>query len=415
MIKQLHYEPDDMAIVGKVRRASGGISTKGPNVLQALLDIDIQGEITPEDEAVLADTHGGGTETAQEFDQNDLRKAEMGGESVVEKEEIGGPLGQMVRRDSQPKETTSSSSTKYQGIATPAVRHLVKQHSIKIEEIKGSGKDGRVLKEDVHRHISQPKLSQSETAGPTSQSALPIEVDKKVPLTAIQTAMFKSMTRSLSIPHFLYTTPTGLSPLTTLRNRLNRRRPATASLTPLPFILKAVSQAMLHHPLLNSSLDTSSDPKKPSLTRHARHDFGIAVDTPAGLVVPVIRNVQCKSVAELAAEIRVLGTAAKEGALKPGDFAGATFTVSNIGSIGGGAVAPVIVEPQVAILGVGRGRTVPGFADDGSGELKVVQREEAIFSWSADHRVVDGAECARCAERVRGLLEDVEAWVLDMR
>jgi 2-oxoisovalerate dehydrogenase E2 component (dihydrolipoyl transacylase) len=121
--------------------------------------------------------------------------------------------------------------------------------------------------------------------------------------------------------------------------------------------------------------------------------------------------VQDLSIAQIAQQLRVLSEKARTGKLAPGDFSGASFTISNIGSVGGGVVAPIISEPQVAILGVGRSRVVPAF--DENDEL--VKREELVLSWSADHRVVDGAECARCAEHVRGLLEEPMGMLVEMR
>jgi 2-oxoisovalerate dehydrogenase E2 component (dihydrolipoyl transacylase) len=229
-------------------------------------------------------------------------------------------------------------------------------------------------------------------------------------LTAVQMAMFKAMTRSLTIPHFLYSCTVDTGNLNRFRVKINSAREAGSKLTPLPFILKAVSMAMSHHPLLNAWLDTS-DAKKPQLSYKATHDFGIAVDTPSGLLVPVIRNIESQGVASIAEQIKVMSGKAREGKLTAKDLQGATFSVSNIGSIGGGVVAPIIVEPQVAIVGVGRARAVPGFDEQGT----LVKKEEMVLSWSADHRVVDGAECARCAERVNWYLQNMEAWVLEMR
>lgn len=273
---------------------------------------------------------------------------------------------------------------------------------VNVEDIEGTGKDGRVTKEDVQRHVD----------GPTTQttSSQSHQEDRKVPLTPVQSAMFKAMTKSLNIPHFLYTMTVDMTSLTALRRRINEKREKSQRITPLPFILKAVSLAFTQHPILNASLNTAA-PKKPELTYRGGHNFGIAVDTPAGLLVPVIRNVQEQSIASLAANIKELGDKAVKGKLQSSDLQGGTFTVSNIGSIGGGVVAPVIVEPQVGIVGVGRSKIVPAFDETGA----VVQREELVLSWSADHRVVDGAECARTAEKVKQYLEGIEEWVLEMR
>jgi 2-oxoisovalerate dehydrogenase E2 component (dihydrolipoyl transacylase) len=135
------------------------------------------------------------------------------------------------------------------------------------------------------------------------------------------------------------------------------------------------------------------------------------MDTPSGLLVPNIKNVQARSMLDIAAELSRLSTAAHAGKLTPADLSGGTITVSNIGTIGGTYVAPVIVPTEVAILGVGKARTVPVFDDGG----KVVPGQKMAFSWSADHRVVDGATMARMAEKVRGYLETPERMMLTLR
>ena len=227
--------------------------------------------------------------------------------------------------------------------------------------------------------------------------------------------MYETMTKSLSIPHFLYSDTVDFTSLNRVRQSLNshssRADPSVAptKLSSLPFVLKAASLAMTEHPSLNAHLDASG--AKPVFTHRAAHNIGIAIDTPHGLVVPVLKGVQRLSLHEIAAEIARLSALARTGKLSTADLSGATFTVSNIGSLGGATVAPVIVGPQVAILGVGRARAVPAFAEDGS----IVRRDEAVLSWAADHRVVDGATVARCAELVRLYLENTERMLAKMR
>ena len=223
--------------------------------------------------------------------------------------------------------------------------------------------------------------------------------------------MFKQMTKSLSIPHFLYTDSIDFSSLTQLRKKYNVNREKTDRITPLPIVIKAVSLTLQQFPLLNAHLDTTTNPAKPQLLLKGSHNIGVAVDSPSGLLVPVIKNVQNHSIASLAQEITRLADLARTGKLTSTDLSGATFTLSNIGSIGGSAVAPVIVTPQVSILGIGRAKVVPAFGENG----ELVKREECIFSWSADHRVIDGAYVARAAEEVRKSIEGVESMLVRMR
>jgi 2-oxoisovalerate dehydrogenase E2 component (dihydrolipoyl transacylase) len=304
---------------------------------------------------------------------------------------------------------------KHASLATPAVRHMVKEHNLKIEDIEGTGKEGRVLKEDVQRHAVSAKQTTNKSPSTPATSTPPIsqqQVEDRVQsLTPNQSGMFKQMTKSLSIPHFLYTDAVDFSNLTSLRKKYNTDREKVDRITPLPIIIKAVSLTLQQFPLLNSHLDTTSNPDKPQIVLKGSHNIGVAVDSPSGLLVPVIKNVQNHSIASLSLEITRLATLARNGKLTGADLTGATFTVSNIGSIGGTAVAPVIVTPQVGILGIGKARVVPAF--DADGEL--VKREECVFSWSADHRVVDGAYVARAAEEVRKCVEGVESMLMRMR
>jgi 2-oxoisovalerate dehydrogenase E2 component (dihydrolipoyl transacylase) len=375
VIKKLYYEPDDMAVTGR-----------------PLVDIDMDGEEAEADMEKLgeAEVSVGKDESAEAITRQEA------GTGLVER-----------RRNGNGKDDFSS-------LATPAVRHLMKELNVVISDVQGTGRDGRVTKEDVHRFVSQKTQQQPEVESPSTTTANTSQTgtakqDQKLPLTPVQTQMFKIMTRSLSIPHFLYSCSADMTAVTSTRKKLNAMK-ASEKLTHLPFIIKATSLALQQHPLLNSALDTS-DPKKPSLTYRSSHNFGVAVDTPSGLLVPVLKDVQTLSIAQIAQQLRALSEKARNGKLAPGDFSGASFTISNIGSVGGGVVAPIISEPQVAILGVGRSKVVPAFDEND----QLVRKEELVLSWSADHRVVDGAECARCAEKVKSLLEEPTAMLLELR
>ncbi|OJD37652.1 dihydrolipoamide branched chain transacylase e2 [Diplodia corticola] len=396
VIKKLHYEADEVAKVGK-----------------PLVDIDIQSEISEEDQAII---------------ESPAEEAPQTSGAVRERQPAQSAEASSSDTSAVEASTQSSSSVerpppgRHANLATPAVRHLLRQHNLNIEDIRGTGKEGRVLKDDIQRHVSASKeqatsaatTTTTTTSGPASPppSSAPIAGDRDVPLTPIQRQMYKTMTRSLNIPHFLYTDTVDFASLNRIRHKLFSQSPSSPKLSALPFIIKAVSLALTSHPVLNAYLDDATDPSKPRLIHKAQHDIGIAVDSPGGLVVPVVRHVQAHSIASLAAEIARLAALARDNRLSLNELSGATFTVSNIGSVGGGAVAPVIVPPQVGILGVGRARPVPAFAADG---VSVVRRDECVFSWSADHRVVDGATAARCAEEVRRLLEDVEGMVVRLK
>jgi len=298
--------------------------------------------------------------------------------------------------DGKDSELHTPSNGKHATLATPAVRHLTRELKIDITDVQGTGKDGRVLKEDVQKFAATRAASGKQSPrSPTGTTEY-----KTVALTPVQAMMFKTMTKSLTIPHFLYSDSFDMTAITKLRHNINQQLSKNDRISALAFILKAVSLAMTEFPVLNIRLDTTTA-DKPQITLRNTHNFGIAVDTSQGLMVPVIKAVNTLSVAQIASEIVRLSSLAKEAKLSAADLTGGSFTVSNIGSIGGTVVSPVIVEGQVAILGVGKARTVPAFGADGT----LVKREECVLSWSADHRVVDGATVARAAESVRLMLE----------
>lgn len=376
-----------------------------------MVDIDIQSEISEADAAVL---DGG----AEKQSQDTLKGSEAKEQEIeVQRNDTAVATGDVpaqsapslpterVQEESQPRKPPG----KHASLATPAVRHMVKAANLNIEDIEGTGKDGRVLKEDVQRHTQAAKTG----AGTLAPPAAPTQQfeDRKQPLTPIQSAMFKKMAHSLTIPHFLYTDGVDFTSLNAIRKKFNATKEKSQRLTTFPFIIKALSLALQQYPLMNAHLEVSSNSDKPQLTYKGSHNIGIAVDSPTGLLVPVIRNVQSLSIEQIAAEIARLSDLARTGKISAEDLKNATITISNIGSIGGGVVAPVIVAPQVAIVGIGRAKAVPAFGKDG----ELVRKEECTFSWSADHRVIDGATAARCAEVVKGYLEDVESMLVRLR
>lgn len=275
--------------------------------------------------------------------------------------------------------------------------------NVNIEDVNGTGKDGRVLKEDIHKFVAMRDTP--STAVPPSQQA-----DTAVNLTPIQSQMFKAMTRSLTIPHFGYADELNVNNISALRKKIANDKNDPRKITFLSFVVKAVSLALNEYPILNAKVDTSNA-DKPQLIMRPRHNIGIAMDTPQGLIVPNIKDVGSISILEVAQEISRLSALGKEGKLTPADLSGGTITVSNIGNIGGTYVSPVIVTNEVAILGVGRARTIPVF-DEAD---QVTKGEVVNFSWSADHRVVDGATMARMATKVKELIESPERMLLSLR
>ncbi|KAL1877761.1 hypothetical protein Plec18167_004730 [Paecilomyces lecythidis] len=312
-------------------------------------------------------------------------------------------------------ESSPPQRSKYATLATPAVRGLLKQLKVDILDITGTGKDGRVMKEDVLKFAAARDSAAAETSAATADTRPSPTLDAKqtenpVPLTPIQSQMFKTMSRSLTIPHFLFADELSVGRLSDLRKRLTSDANNPQKLTFLPFVLKAVSLALEQYPQLNARVD-ASDPNKPKLVMRSIHNIGVAMDTPQGLIVPNVKNVQARSILDIASEISRLSALGKAGKLTPADLTGGTITVSNIGNIGGTYVSPVIVPTEVAILGIGRARQLPVFDEAG----QVTKGELVNFSWSADHRVIDGATMARMASVVRQFIETPELMLLNLR
>jgi len=232
--------------------------------------------------------------------------------------------------------------------------------------------------------------------------------DKTEPIKGITKAMMKTMSEALTIPHFGYCDEIDVGKMVTLRNELKSTAAERGiKLSYMPFIIKACSMALTQYPILNSQLDVS----KETITYKADHNIGLAMDTAQGLLVPNIKRVQDLSVFEIASELNRIHALGLAGKLGGAELNGGTFALSNIGSIGGTYAKPVILPPQVAIGALGKVQTLPRF--DAAGQ--VVKAEVINVSWSADHRVLDGATVARFSNLMKDYIEHPAKMVLDLR
>lgn len=236
--------------------------------------------------------------------------------------------------------------------------------------------------------------------------------------------MFKTMTNSLSIPHFLYTDEASIDSLTRLRNKVNTllqkgllsniyagNAPAPTKLSYMPFFIKAMSIALTEFPLVNSRVTFDPVSNKPQIVHRPFHNIGIAMDTPSGLIVPNIKNVEQKSIFEIAQDLQRLQQAGATGKFSSSDLKNGTISISNIGNVGGTYLAPVIVDSQVAIVGIGKARVIPSYDES----MQIVPNQVINTSWSGDHRVLDGMTMAKMADRFKQLLENPELMMLNVR
>jgi len=319
-------------------------------------------------------------------------------------------------------------------LATPAVRRIAQEYGVNLGDVRGSGKEGRVLKEDILAHVegakpaptpafvppiapvpATPALQQTPPTPPPAPLPLPPRPspviagkDRVEKTNVIVKAMTKTMVEALKIPHFGYKDEVDMTQLVKLRSDLRAAcLERGIKLSYMPFIVKACSLALLHYPILNSTLD----PQAETITYKASHNIALAMDTPMGLLVPSIKGVQGLSVFEIAVELNRLQQLGVAGKLSTSDLSGGTFSLSNIGSIGGTYAKPVILPPQVAIGALGKMMTVPRYT--GSGDLKPTQIMNV--SWSADHRCIDGATMARFSNTWKGFLETPASMLLDLK
>ncbi|XP_042573828.1 lipoamide acyltransferase component of branched-chain alpha-keto acid dehydrogenase complex, mitochondrial-like [Cyprinus carpio] len=313
--------------------------------------------------------------------------------------------------------------------ATPAVRRLAMENNIKLSEVVGTGKDGRILKEDIISFLAkqtgailpyevQKTPSPTEDTPPKEKTpimappAIPRPVftwkDRTEPLNGFQKAMVKTMTAALKIPHFGYCDEVDLTQLVRLRSELKDLAESRGvKLSYMPFFIKAASLGLLQFPILNASVDEGCQ----NITFKASHNIGLAMDTPQGLLVPNVKSVQALSVFDIAVELNRLQALGSAGQLGTADLTGGTFTLSNIGSIGGTYAKPVILPPEVAIGALGKIQVLPRFNSCD----KVMKAYIMNVSWSADHRIIDGATMSRFSNLWRSYLENPASMVLDLK
>ena len=283
-------------------------------------------------------------------------------------------------------------------LTTPAVRKMAREHSIDLSKINGSGKQGRILKEDILNYLQQPAASQSVVINHIT--------DRREPIKGVRKIMAQRMADSMAtIPHFTFVEEFDVTELIALRRKLaDNYGSEDLKITLMPLFIKALSLAMLEFPLLNSRANQDFT----ELTYLASHNIGMAVDGKTGLLVPNIKDVQQLSLLEVAQEVSRLTSAARTGIISPADLAGGTITLSNLGVIGGTAAMTIINKPEVAIVALGKIQRLPRFDSDNN----VVARSILTVSWSGDHRVIDGGTLARFNNIWKQYLEDPQSLLL---
>jgi len=325
--------------------------------------------------------------------------------------------------------STANAGTKV--LTTPAVRRLAREHDLDLSEILGTGKGGRLLKSDVlefidannrgdYRPDAESPSPPSSPIGAPAQAHTPIAVERApragamtedvvVPLRGIQKMMAKAMETSLTVPHFNLMDEIDMTQLAAMRGQLKETavKRGLQGFSFMPVIIKAASLSLVEYPELNAHVNEDCS----AITHRASHNISVAVDTPRGLLVPSIKNVQNLTLLDIAAELERVTALGREGKLGEEDLAGGTFSLSNIGAVGGTYASPVILPSAGVVIGaLGRIQTLPRFDENGSVRAAKLMN----VSWSGDHRVVDGATMARYNNQLKEYLENPETMLMNL-
>ncbi|ELU2492160.1 pyruvate dehydrogenase complex dihydrolipoyllysine-residue acetyltransferase [Salmonella enterica] len=303
--------------------------------------------------------------------------------------------------------------------ATPLIRRLAREFGVNLAKVKGTGRKGRILREDVQAYVKEAikraESAPAAAAGGGIPGMLPwpkVDFSKfgeieEVELGRIQKISGANLSRNwVMIPHVTHFDKTDITDLEAFRKQQNaeaEKRKLDVKYTPVVFIMKAVAAALEQMPRFNSSL--SEDGQRLTLKKYI--NIGVAVDTPNGLVVPVFKDVNKKSVTELSRELTTISKKARDGKLTAGEMQGGCFTISSIGGLGTTHFAPIVNAPEVAILGVSKSAMEPVW----NGK-EFVPRLMMPISLSFDHRVIDGADGARFITIINNMLSDIRRLVM---
>ena len=341
------------------------------------------------------------------------------------KQEEAAPAKQEAKQDAKPASTPAKAESSEFAEndayvhATPVIRRLAREFGVNLAKVKGTGRKGRILKEDVQSYVKdavkRAESAPAAAAGGGMPGMLPwpkVDFSKfgeieEVELGRIQKISGANLSRNwIVIPHVTQHDKADITEVENFRKQQNdeaAKKKLDLKITPLVFIMKAAAKALEEFPRFNSSL--SEDGQKLTLKKYI--NIGVAVDTPNGLVVPVFKDVNRKGIVELSNELSVISKKARDGKLTASDMQGGCFTISSLGGIGGTSFTPIVNAPEVAILGVCKSSMEPVW----NGK-EFVPRLMLPLSLSFDHRVIDGAAGARFAAYIATIMADIRRLVM---
>jgi len=341
---------------------------------------------------------------------------ESGGEESGKDEKAEASSDEEKTEEKAAPSADSDSSDNARVIAMPSVRKYAREKGVTISSVKGSGKNGRVVKEDVDAFLSgdqsedtssadqqEEKESKATTSAPAASNE---QLEERVPLKGIRKAIAKAMVKSKqTAPHVTHLDEIDVTALVAHRKQYKQiAADQGTKLTYLPYVVKALTSAIRKYPAMNASIDDEAG----EIVYKKYFNIGIAADTDQGLVVPVVKDADRKSIFQLADEINELAGKARDGKLSAADMQGGSATISNLGSASGQWFTPVINHPEVMILGIGRIEEKPVVKDG-----EIVVGTMLSLSISYDHRLIDGVTAQSALNQIKRLLNDPQLLLME--
>jgi len=321
-----------------------------------------------------------------------------------------------VKEEAAAPQTEEKAEPKRRVIAMPSVRKYAREKGVDIQLVTGSGPNGRILKEDIDNYLAgTAKAATAETeAKETAEKPAPetaaatgeVLLETREKMSGIRRAIAKAMVQSKhTAPHVTLMDEVDVTKLVAHRKKFKEVAAEKGiKLTFLPYVVKALVSALREYPILNASIDDEAE----EIIHKHYYNIGIAADTERGLLVPVVKDADRKSMFAIAKEINELAQKAREGKLAPNEMKGSSCTITNIGSAGGQWFTPVINHPEVAILGIGRIAEKPVVRDG-----EIVAAPVLALSLSFDHRIIDGATAQYALNHIKRLLSDPELLLME--
>lgn len=373
-IEKIHVDEGTVAIVG-----------------DTLITIDAEGYEDAEDDS-----------SEEEAEPEEKEATEQDDEKTTPKES--------EQKEQQENDKSATDTTRV--IAMPSVRKYARDHDVAIAAVTGTGKNERVLKEDVDAYLSGDQTAETSTeeADDTTQETVQVPegefVETREKMSPIRKVIANAMVNSKTkAPHVTLMDDVDVTELVAHRRKFKEVAvEQDIKLTYLPYVVKALVSALKQFPIVNASLDDETE----EIVQKHYYNIGIAADTDQGLLVPVVKNADRKSIFEISSEINELAVKAREGKLAPNEMKGGSSTITNIGSAGGQWFTPVINYPEAAILGIGRIAEQPIVRD---GEIVIAP--VLALSLSFDHRIVDGATAQLALNQMKRLLSDPQLIMME--